>query len=66
MNLLSKAKLAASKAATAEREGVFTQARQLWAVSVLRWRAAGSKANESWSKAREHHCSVMSMDEEEE
>lgn len=65
-NKIAKAKRASSEAADMERKGVFIRARQLWAVAVIRWEALGSYKNEHWCKAREHHCSVMSMDEEEE
>lgn len=65
-NKIAKAKRASSEAADMERKGVFIRARQLWAVAVIRWEGLDSRINAHWCKSREHYCSVMSMDEEEE
>lgn len=65
-NKLAKAKLASNKAANTERKGAFRLAKESWAVARMRWDALGSRVNKDWCAAREQHCSVMAMDDEEE
>lgn len=65
-NKSDKARLTTRSAFTSEAQGLFSKARELWAVAAIRWEAVGSRDNAAMAKSRCHRCEVLSIDDEEE
>jgi len=65
-NKTDKARLASKAAFANESCGYWGAAKGLWAVAAVRWEMVGRNDNAKMADQRRHHCSVMSMDDEEE